>query len=107
MPMQKTITAIIAAGSIATAVIATPKPAEARCIGCWGGAGIAAGIIGGAIASSAYGGYGYGGYRYGGGWGGGCLGASRPLPGLKYAAAPRCPAPASACPPPPLSGSDS
>jgi len=69
--MQKTITAIIAAGSIATAVIATPKPAEARCIGCWVGAGIAAAVIGGAIASSAYGGYGYGSYGYGsyGGYG--------------------------------------
>src|SRR5262245_63410963 len=66
MPMHKTITAVVAVASIATAVIATPKPAEARCIGCWVGAGIAAGIIGGAIASSAYGGYGYGGYGYGG-----------------------------------------
>ena len=68
MPMQKTITAIIAAGSIATAVIATPKPAEARCIGCWVGAGIAAGIIGGAVASRSYG-YGYPAYGYGCGYG--------------------------------------
>jgi hypothetical protein len=65
--MQKTITAIIGAGSIAAAVIATPKPAEARCIGCWVGAGIAAGIIGGAIASSTYG-YGYPAYGYGYGY---------------------------------------
>src|SRR5262245_64620233 len=69
--MPRTITAIVAAAGIAAATLATPKPAEARCIGCWVGAGIAAGIIGGAIASSAYGygpyGYGYGGY---GGYGG-------------------------------------
>src|SRR6185436_8344308 len=61
--MQKTTTAIVAAASLAAAVIATPKPAEARCIGCWVGAGIAAAVIGGAIASNAYG-YGYGGYGY-------------------------------------------
>jgi hypothetical protein len=66
--MQKTITAIIAAGAIATAVIATPKLAEARCIGCWVGAGIAAGIIGSAIASQSYG-YGYPAYGYGYGYG--------------------------------------
>ena len=52
--------------AIAAAAIATPKPAEARCLGCWVGAGIAAGVIGGAIASSAYG-YGYPAYgSYGG-----------------------------------------
>jgi hypothetical protein len=67
MPMQKTIMAIITAGTIATAVIATPKPAEARCIGCWVGAGVAAGIIGGAIASQGYG-YGYPAYGYGYGY---------------------------------------
>ena len=60
--MPRTITAIVAAAGIAAATLATPKPAEARCIGCWVGAGIAAGIIGGALASRAYGGYGYGGY---------------------------------------------
>src|SRR5262245_40252829 len=73
--MPRTITAIVAAAGIAAATLATPKPAEARCIGCWVGAGIAAAVIGGAIASSAYGygpyGYGYGGYGYGGyGYGG-------------------------------------
>ena len=61
--MQKTTTAIVAAASIAASVIATPKPAEARCIGCWVGAGIAAAVIGGVFASRAYG-YGYGGYGY-------------------------------------------
>ena len=65
-PMQKTIMAIMTAGTIATAMIATPKPAEARCVGCWVGAGVAAGIIGGAIASQ---GYGYGYPAYGRGYG--------------------------------------
>ena len=59
--MRKTITAIVAAGSIAATAIATSKPAEARCLGCWVGAGIAAGIVGGALASRSYG-YGYGPY---------------------------------------------
>ena len=59
--MSKTITAIVATAGIAAAALATPKPAEARCLGCWIGAGIAAGVIGGALASQAYGyGYGYG-----------------------------------------------
>jgi len=62
--MHKTLTAIIAAGSIATAVTAVPKPAEARCIGCWVGAGIAAGVVAGALASRSYG-YGYPAYSYG------------------------------------------
>jgi hypothetical protein len=53
--MQKTTTAIVAAASLAATVIAAPKPAEARCIGCWVGAGIAAAVIGGVFASRAYG----------------------------------------------------
>ena len=65
--MQKTTTAIVAAASLAATVIAAPKPAEARCIGCWVGAGIAAAVIGGVFASRAYGyGYGYPAYGYGG-----------------------------------------
>ena len=69
--MRRTITALVATASIAAAGIAAPKPAEARCIGCWVGAGIAAAVIGGAIASSSYGyGYGYPAYSYGyGGYG--------------------------------------
>ena len=60
--MRKTITALVAATTIAASTIAMPKPAEARCWGCWAGAGLAAGLIGGAlIASNAYG-YGYGPY---------------------------------------------
>jgi hypothetical protein len=60
--MRKPIMAIVAAAAIATATFSPPKPAEARCWGCWAGVGIAAGLIGGAIiASNAYGyGYGYG-----------------------------------------------
>jgi hypothetical protein len=62
--MRKTITALVATASIAGAGLATPKPAEARCLGCWIGAGIAAAVIGGAFASRSYGhGYGYG-YGY-------------------------------------------
>ena len=63
--MRKIVTAIVATASIAGAALATPKPAEARCLGCWVGAGIAAGVLGGAIASSAYG-YGYPTYGYSG-----------------------------------------
>jgi hypothetical protein len=48
MPMRKTITAILATAGVAATVIAAPKPAEARCIGCWVGAGIAAGVVAGA-----------------------------------------------------------
>jgi hypothetical protein len=65
--MRKTITAIVATAGIAAAALAVPKPAEARRIGCWVGAGVAAAVIGGAVASQAYGGYGYGypAYSYG------------------------------------------
>jgi len=56
--MRRSITAIVAAASFATAVIAAPKPAEAQCWGCWVGAGIAVGLIGSAMISSSYGGYG-------------------------------------------------
>lgn len=66
--MRKTITAIVATAGIAAAALAVPKPAEARCIGCW--VGVAAAVIGGAVASQAYGGYGYGypAYSYGYGY---------------------------------------
>ena len=62
--MRKTIMTIAAVASIPVAAIAIPKPAEARCLGCWVGAGIAAAVIGGALASRAYG-YGYPAYDYG------------------------------------------
>ena len=66
--MRKTITAIVATAGIAAAALAVPKSAEARCIGCWVGAGVAAAVIGGAVASQAYGGYGYPAYSYGYGY---------------------------------------
>ncbi len=69
--MRKTITALVATASVAAAGLAAPKPAEARCLGCWIGAGIAAAVIGGAFASRAYGygyGYGYPAYSYGYGY---------------------------------------
>jgi hypothetical protein len=47
--MRKSMTAIVTAMAIAAAVIAQPKPAEARCWGCWVGPGVAAGLIGGAV----------------------------------------------------------
>jgi hypothetical protein len=65
--MRKTIMTIAAVASISAAAIATPKPAEARCLGCWVGAGIAAAVIGGALASRAYA-YGYPAYGYGYGY---------------------------------------
>ena len=56
--MQKTLTALAAAGALALATIAVPTTADARCVGCAGGAGVIGGlaagaIIGGAIANSA------------------------------------------------------
>jgi hypothetical protein len=67
--MRTKVLAIIAAGTIGAAAVNAPTKADASCYGCWAGAAIAAGIIGGAIiASNAYG-YGYyGGYGpyYGG-----------------------------------------
>ena len=60
--MRKTLTAIVAAAIMTAGIVTTPTKAEARCLGCWVGAGVAAGFIGGAIvANNAY--Y-YGGYRY-------------------------------------------
>ena len=63
--MRKALMIVTAAASIATATVAAPSSAEARCYGCWAGAGIAVGAIAGAaFASAAYGNYGvpYGGY---------------------------------------------
>jgi len=41
------------AGAIAALSLAQPRPAEARCWGCWVGAGFAAGVIGGAVVAGA------------------------------------------------------
>jgi hypothetical protein len=62
MIVRKTIMAIVAAATIATGAITAPKPAEAACWGCWVGAGLVAGLIGGALISSYRYGYGYPGY---------------------------------------------
>lgn len=82
--MKKTLTAVVAAATFATAAIATPTPADAR-RGWWGPAlgGLFAGaIIASAFARPSYGGY-YGGYgSYYGGYGypayGGYYGYSAP-----------------------------
>jgi hypothetical protein len=58
--MRKAITAMVTAVAIATSTMALPKPAEARCWGCWVGAGIAAGLIGGAVIAGASNAYAYG-----------------------------------------------
>jgi hypothetical protein len=68
--MRKTLLTAVAAGSVATAMIAAPTKSEARCYGCWAGAAIAAGVIGSAIVANRaygyYGGYGYAPAYYGG-----------------------------------------
>ena len=61
--MRRALLALTAAGSIAVASVGTTTRAEARCWGCWGGAALAVGVIGGAIAASSAYGYGYG-YGY-------------------------------------------
>jgi hypothetical protein len=66
--MRKSITAVVVAVTLAAATIGNPRPAQARCWGCWVGAGLAVGIIGSAIIASsrayAYGYPGYYGYGY-------------------------------------------
>ena len=78
--MRKIITALAAAGLVAAASITTPEPAQARCIGCAVGVGVAGGLLAGALIAGAarpapY--YGYGGYGpapvyYGGAYGPPC-----------------------------------
>jgi hypothetical protein len=74
--MRKILLTLVAALSLTAATLAAPKPAEARCYGCWVGAGVAAGVLAGAAIANAgaygapayYSGYGpyqpayYGGY---------------------------------------------
>jgi hypothetical protein len=64
--MRKYLLSVIAAASIAAAVIGYPGRAEARCYGCWIGAGVAVGLLAGAAFGGypAYG-YGYPAYGYG------------------------------------------
>ena len=59
--MKKTLVAMAAAASFASAVVAAPSQADAACWGCYVGAGVAAGAIAGAGAAYPYGAY----YGYG------------------------------------------
>jgi hypothetical protein len=63
--MRKYLLSVIAAASIAAAVIGHPGRAEARCYGCWIGAGVAVGLLAGAAFSYPAYGYGYPPYGYG------------------------------------------
>jgi hypothetical protein len=67
--MRKYLLSVVAAASIAAAVIGYPGRAEARCYGCWIGAGVAVGLLAGAAFAHGYGypgyGYGYPAYGYG------------------------------------------
>lgn len=63
--MQKTLIALAAAATVAGAAISAPSQANATCWGCYVGAGVVAGLVGGALIGSAgaqpYGAY----YGYG------------------------------------------
>ncbi len=51
--IKSAILSIAAAATVAAGLLAAPVPAEARCVGCAGGAGVLGGvIIGSAIANS-------------------------------------------------------
>ena len=51
--MKKTLAALAAAATVATAIAATPTPADARCWGCAVGAGVLGGFVAGAIVGTA------------------------------------------------------
>src|SRR5262249_8595839 len=51
--MKKTLVALAAAATVATAIAATPTPADARCWGCAVGAGVLGGFVAGAIVGNA------------------------------------------------------
>jgi hypothetical protein len=63
--MRKYLLALVAAATLAVATIVYPSRAEARCYGCWIGAGVAVGLLAGAAFAHGYGypAYGYGYYR--------------------------------------------
>ena len=63
--MRKYLLALAAAASIASATVMYPGRAEARCYGCWIGAGVAVGLLAGAAFSYPAYGYGYPPYGYG------------------------------------------
>ncbi|MGZ5508604.1 MAG: hypothetical protein ACXWKH_19700 [Limisphaerales bacterium] len=51
--MKKVLVALVAAGTIGMSATVATTPAEARCVGCAIGAGVAAGVIGGALIAGA------------------------------------------------------
>src|SRR5262249_57764368 len=51
--MKKTLVALATAATVATAIAATPTPADARCFGCAVGAGVLGGFVAGAIVGNA------------------------------------------------------
>jgi hypothetical protein len=51
--MQKTLTAFVAAATMASAIAAMPTAADARCDGCAIGAGVVGGLVAGAIIGGA------------------------------------------------------
>jgi hypothetical protein len=51
--MKKTLSALAAAATVATAIAAAPTPADAGCWGCAVGAGAVGGFIAGAIVGNA------------------------------------------------------
>jgi hypothetical protein len=51
--MKKTLAALAAAATVATAIAAAPTPADARCFGCAVGAGVLGGFVAGAIIGNA------------------------------------------------------
>lgn len=63
--MRKYLLALAAAASIAAATVMYPGRAEARCYGCWIGAGVAVGLLAGAAFGYPAYGYGYPAYGYG------------------------------------------
>jgi len=51
--MKKTLTAFVAAATMASAIAAMPTVADARCDGCAIGAGVVGGLVAGAIIGGA------------------------------------------------------
>ena len=51
--MKKTLSALAAAATVATAIAAAPTPADAGCWGCAVGAGAVGGFVAGAIIGNA------------------------------------------------------
>src|SRR5215204_2148776 len=51
--MKKTLTAFVAAATVASAIAAMPTAADARCDGCAVGAGVLGGLVAGAIIGGA------------------------------------------------------